>query len=186
LQAIYGDITPFMEPPKEYQEKMRNRTLQDVLNADDVLAECSPLMLFYPLLLIGAIVLGFRLRQLRTRRAILGGLAGTALFLLLLQTAAGFPLERRVNNAQQEMAKQERQMQERRRQFQTKDDPFAAMDTMASRMAAAIVMDVRYTGWYWIALLCHLAALVALALEGPQTERRIERLILAWQDKSAH
>jgi hypothetical protein len=200
LQAIYGGITPLMQPPKELQPKKPNRTPREVLNdlakSEDLLAECSPAMLLYALLLIVAIMLGFRLRQLRMRRAFIGGLAGLALLLLLLQTAVGFPLERGVKNAQEQQRQQQEKMrqerQERRRQSNGVDDRLADLDARMmeaqldamDNMAAAIVIDIRYTGCYWLALVCHLAALLALAfLESPQTENRIKRFMLAWQEK---
>ena len=81
-------------------------------------------------------VFGLLIPRSDWRRRMAGGLAGLALIVLLVQVGIGFPAERRMNKALVEMAV---------------DD--------------ALAFDAHYTPWFWIGLVCNLAAVVGVSLE---------------------
>jgi hypothetical protein len=101
------------------------------------------LAVYAALLAVGCAV-GFFLRPGKARRWAVGFCAAGALALLLTQVVIGFPLENAVTTAigrslAEAAAKEEL-------------NPLERGPDVAGAAAAAILFDVRYTVWFWLAL----------------------------------
>ncbi len=158
LQAIYGggSLHPVLEAEKKKEEREAARLgRKDAKMAKDARSgdenepmSWAPLFLPYPVLLLAVVIAGLTLKAPKLRLGLVGLLGAAALALLLLQTALGFPLENKVNYA---ITKGLVESTGRR--------------DSGEALIASMILQVRYTGWYWMALLLTLAGPVLVGLE---------------------
>jgi hypothetical protein len=157
FQAVYGGYTLSTE--------MDNTEVKHARQRAEGPQRSAPLLALYPLLLIGGIVCGLAIRPDGRRRWLVGGLAGAALVVLLIQVAVGLPLA-------QELASTHGHIGEELQRSSRFDD--LGMKGLAAGVALSI--EAQYTAWLWLCLLANLAAVIAPLAEGPALRRLWRRV----------
>lgn len=124
---------------------------------DDIGA--APLMIVFGLLVVAGIVLGFASPR---ATLVLPILAGTALLVLAAQLAIGFPVEKKIkeaNDKQAAMKKSTPSPGSSGDPFGGSGSPFGGSSSSSGPMLGGdMTMAVKYTPWLWIALLALVAA----------------------------
>ena len=168
LQASYGgysvttddgeQLRQVIEAERDAAEELQGEHIARKLDLRDRERTLfwAPMMIAYALLLATGTGVGFALRPGRQRVFLLGCCAALALLLLLVQTGVGFPPERLVEAAAR-MAQRDANA--------LRVEEFPVPEEVDSAEAAAPVVHVRYTPWYWLALAATSASLVALGAE---------------------
>jgi hypothetical protein len=144
LQAAYGGYTEAPIPHTTQTDRERIEARVRAIRGELILS-WSPLMVAYPLVLLGGIVLGVRARRHQSRTAALVACCVAAGLLLWVEASWGFPLERAV------------------RSVDVKGrvpgaDVFVALSTSG-------LVEVGYTKWFWLSAVAVGGALAAAGAE---------------------
>jgi hypothetical protein len=130
----------------------RNFQNQAPKNNPDERLEAAPLMIVIPFLLLGGIAVGLAVGPTTLRVILVACLVVSALVLLFIQMAVGFPLEREIDQANRQAGVlQENQ----RRARQAGGDKFApvvnAFEGVENMLGGTL--QTHYTPWFWLWLL---------------------------------
>jgi DNA-directed RNA polymerase subunit RPC12/RpoP len=152
LQSAYGGMSlhPALEVEREKDERLRREGKLPPGRKPIEWGALDSFALFIILslgFLSAGIIFGVSITRPGARRFLIGGTAVLSLGALALQSVVGFPLERRVHRARVEMAMEN------------------GRNTTDSQIISAFAIDVRYTAWFWLAILFHLGAIAVLGAE---------------------
>ncbi|MCI0459282.1 MAG: hypothetical protein L0Z62_20225 [Gemmataceae bacterium] len=152
LQAAYGG---YSEAPLSHTARTERDRLEARIRAlqSEPTLSGSPLMVLYPLVLLGGSLFGLLTRRDRFRCAALVGCSLVAGLLLLLQASRGFPLDQAARTLDAK-------------------GRLAGVDLRIALSTSGLV-EVHYTPWFWLSAIALGGALVAASAEWWFTRGRV-------------